>query len=307
MVKVISWNIAHREEAWRALCDTDADIALVQEATEPPADMPPSFEYRPATWRTAGAGHRPWRAAVVKLSNRIDVQWLEPTPIENARDGDLTVSRAGTLDAAIVTPPTGEAFVVVSMYALWEKPHPTTSSSWIYADGSVHRLISDISVFVGQQLGHRILAAGDHARSRLTPYVGIGAGIGLTELDYGDLWARNPDPGAIGTAAGLLNDAEIRRNLAATTTSKQAELHDRLTGYQVLGGADYALSEAVSLGVKIRWVRFGRFTADDIEWERLRSHASQLRLDGSELVTFRIRTDGALSLVGVSLSMRYTF
>ena len=123
--------------------------------------MPPSFEYRPATWRTAGAGHRPWRAAVVKLSNRIDVQWLEPTPIENARDGDLTVSRAGTLDAAIVTPPTGEAFVVVSMYALWEKPHPTTSSSWIYADGSVHRLISDISVFVGQQLGHRILAAGD--------------------------------------------------------------------------------------------------------------------------------------------------
>ena len=161
MVKVISWNIAHREEAWRALCDTDADIALVQEATEPPADMQPSFEYRPATWRTAGAGHRPWRAAVVKLSNRIDVQWLEPTPIENARDGDLTVSRAGTLDAAIVTPPTGEAFVVVSMYALWEKPHPTTSSSWIYADGSVHRLISDISVFVGQQLGHRILAAGD--------------------------------------------------------------------------------------------------------------------------------------------------
>ena len=161
MVKVISWNIAHREEAWRALCDTDADIALVQEAPEPQADMPPAFEYRPATWRTAGAGHRPWRAAVVKLSNRIDVQWLEPTPIENARDGDLTVSRAGTLDAAIVTPPTGEAFVVVSMYALWEKPHPTTSSSWIYADGSVHRLISDISVFVGQQLGHRILAAGD--------------------------------------------------------------------------------------------------------------------------------------------------
>ena len=61
----------------------------------------------------------------------------------------------------------------------------------------------------------------------------------------------------------------------------------------------------MSLGVKIRWVRFGRFTADDIEWERLRSHASQLRLDGSEPVTFRIRTDGALSFVGVSLSMRY--
>ena len=103
-------------------------------------------------------------------------------------------------------------------------------------------------------------------RSRLTPYVGVGGGIGRTELDYGDLWARNPDPDAIGTAAGLPNEAEIRRNLAATTTSKQAELHDRLTGYQVLGGVDYAMSDAVSLGVKVRWVRFGRFTAEDIEW-----------------------------------------
>ena len=67
------------------------------------------------------------------------------------------------------------------------------------------------------------------------------------------------------------------------------------------------MSEAVSLGVKVRWVRFGHFTAEDIEWERLRSHPSQLRLDGSEPVTFRIRTDGTLSFVGVSLAMRYTF
>ena len=36
-----------------------------------------------------------------------------------------------------------------------------TGSGWIYADGSVHRLISDLSVLVGRQRGHRILAAGD--------------------------------------------------------------------------------------------------------------------------------------------------
>ena len=128
-----------------------------------------------------------------------------------------------------------------------------------------------------------------------------------TALDYSDLWARNPNPAAIGTAAGLPNEAEIRRNLAATTTSKQAELHDRLTAYQMLGGVDYAMSDAVSLGIKGRWVRFGRFAAEDIEWERLRSHASELRLDDSEPVRFRIRTDGALSFVSVSLAMRYTF
>ena len=116
-----------------------------------------------------------------------------------------------------------------------------------------------------------------------------------------------PQPRCDRHGRGPPNEAEIRRNLAATTTSKQAELHDRLTGYQVLGGVDYAMSDAVSLGIKGRWVRFGRFAAEDIEWERLRSHASELRLDGSEPVRFRIRTDGALSFVGVSLAMRYTF
>ena len=47
------------------------------------------------------------------------------------------------------------------MYGSWERPHGSTGSSWIYADGSVHRLISDLSVFIGQQKKHRILTAGD--------------------------------------------------------------------------------------------------------------------------------------------------
>ena len=32
MVKLITWNIARRDEPWRFLMDTDADIALLQEA-----------------------------------------------------------------------------------------------------------------------------------------------------------------------------------------------------------------------------------------------------------------------------------
>ena len=147
----------------------------------------------------------------------------------------------------------------------------------------------------------------DFPAGRLTPYVGVGGGVGFTELDYGDLWARNPNPLAIGTVAGLANETEVRRNLAATTTSKQGELHARLMAYQVLGGLDYAVSERVRLGVKARWIRYGRFAVDGIEWERLRSHASHLRLDGSEPVTFRIQTPDALSMVGVTLTMRYDF
>jgi hypothetical protein len=47
------------------------------------------------------------------------------------------------------------------MYALWERPHHTTNSNWIYADGSVHRLISDLSALIGRQNGHKIIASGD--------------------------------------------------------------------------------------------------------------------------------------------------
>ena len=32
---------------------------------------------------------------------------------------------------------------------------------WIYSDASAHRIISDLSTFIGRQAGHRILAAGD--------------------------------------------------------------------------------------------------------------------------------------------------
>ena len=54
---------------------------------------------------------------------------------------------------------------------------------------------------------------------RLTPYVGAGVGIGSTAVGYGSLWSRNPDPAAIATGDGLPNADEIRRNLAATTSS----------------------------------------------------------------------------------------
>ena len=155
------------------------------------------------------------------------MQWLEPTPIEDAQDGDLTVSRAGTLDAVIVTPPTGKAFVVVSMYALWEKPHPATgSSSWIYADAAVHRLISDISVFVGQQSGHRILAAGD-----LNILHGYGDHkSGYWASRYATVFRQNARPGAVlrGPASPPLVAARTRgltsSHVQATTSPRTARI-----------------------------------------------------------------------------------
>ncbi len=53
--------------------------------------------------------------------------------------------------------------------------------------------------------------------------------------------------------------------------------------------------------------KFIRFDLTAYNWERLRSHASQLRLDDSEPVTFRIRTMALSSFVVVSLARSTRF
>jgi endonuclease/exonuclease/phosphatase family metal-dependent hydrolase len=158
MVKIVAWNMAHRRAAWPFLLDSDADIALLQEATEPPADVAARLSVDSAPWRT---GAQNWRAAIAQLSNCAEVRWLESKPLADAHAGELGVSRPGTLAAATVTPSLGEPIIVVSVYAMWEEPHVATKGRFSYADASVHRLISDLSVFLSQQQDHNILVAGD--------------------------------------------------------------------------------------------------------------------------------------------------
>lgn len=74
--------------------------------------------------------------------------------------------------------------------------------------------------------------------SRFTPFVGVG----FADMDYGALWVRSPDPGAIESTRGLPNEAEVRRNLAGTASRAEDRFHDTLYGYQVLFGADYSLT-----------------------------------------------------------------
>ena len=142
--------------------------------------------------------------------------------------------------------------------------------------------------------------------SRFTPYIGIGGGIGFTDIAYGGVWARNPDPDRIQSGAGLPNADEIRRNLAGTVSVGQTTLSDALFGFQVLFGVDYAITEATSLGLKGRWVNFSSFRDDRIDWELLRSHPVNLRKDGSEPVWDRFRTDD-VEFFGISVNLKYHF
>jgi hypothetical protein len=129
MLKVVSWNLAHRQESWR----------------------------------TDGAStDRTWRTCVLHLNRQIELQRHSVRSISAAKMDQLAASCVGTIAAAdVIDPTTRETLTVISMYAPWERPHPGTSSDWIYADASAHRVISDLSIFIGQQTRHRIIAAGD--------------------------------------------------------------------------------------------------------------------------------------------------
>ena len=162
-MKIISWNVAHRSQCWKRLLEMDADVALLQEAAEPPPEIAERLDVNPAPWHTAGgdSARRAWRTAVVKLTDRVQVEWIEAKGIDDAGSGELAVSRLGTISAAHVTPLGGQPFVCVSMYSPWTTPHASTDSSWIVSDASAHRVVSDLSAFVGRESGHRIVAAGD--------------------------------------------------------------------------------------------------------------------------------------------------
>ena len=179
MIRVVSWNIAKKHAAWRCLPHMDADVALLQEVGEPPPDVADHLDIGPQeSWSSHSwnsdwwRGRWPWLSdrwsMVVKLSDRVEVEWFKQIgPVSDFAEGEIAVSGIGTIAAARVTPRDGsvQPFIVASMYARWMRPHSSTKSSWRvgYPDGSAHRIISDLSAFIGSYnpSTHRILAAGD--------------------------------------------------------------------------------------------------------------------------------------------------
>ena len=97
----------------------------------------------------------------MKLSDRVEVEWLRAVPpISHLGEHDIAVSGIGTIAAARVTPrgrPQDDAFIAVSMYARYMKPHPSTGTSWSVAapDVSAHHILSDISAFIGRDTTNR--------------------------------------------------------------------------------------------------------------------------------------------------------
>ena len=167
MTKVVCWNIGTRHQPWNELLEMDADIALLQEVGSIPSSLLADVELEP------GEMWDPWNQddfdrwpIVAKLSDRVEVEWFRRVfPYSSTAKDTMAVSGIGTIAAARVIPQCSKPFIAISMYARWIRPHISTKSPWQVgnSDVSAHRIISDLSQFIGHRdpSRHRILAAGD--------------------------------------------------------------------------------------------------------------------------------------------------
>lgn len=178
MVRIVCWNTNYTRKPWYCLRDMDVDVGLIQEACRAPEevlldiDTGPHEHWDPSTWNSDWWVGRYRRLAdrqtmIVKhQGSKVQVEWFKQVgPVSAVRSDEIAVSGIGTIAAARVIPPTGEPFIAVSMYARWIKPHPSTGTKWKvgYPDGVAHRILSDLSAFVGNvdPSTHRLLVAGD--------------------------------------------------------------------------------------------------------------------------------------------------
>ena len=118
VVRIASWNIGRRADAWQNLLDLGVDVGLLQEARRPPPELEERIEGDPAPWYTAGySRNRAWRAAVAGFSDHVRILLWPLASIAEARPGGLAVSRPGTLAVADITiPSTGEVATAASVY-----------------------------------------------------------------------------------------------------------------------------------------------------------------------------------------------
>jgi opacity protein-like surface antigen len=141
-------------------------------------------------------------------------------------------------------------------------------------------------------------------RSRWTPFVGAGAGLARVRKDFSWVWVRSTDPGDILTGRDQPNANEILRNLAGTVSAGRSALRDTMAAFLLLAGASRQLTDTVSVAFKVQWKRFGTFDSGAYSGGLLRSHAPNLRLDGSEPVSTWTRTDDT-DRYSVMLTMRF--
>ena len=139
----------------------------------------------------------------------------------------------------------------------------------------------------------------DRKIKEFIPYIGLGAGVAMTHLGYGAVFARNIDPAKIKT------ENVDKNRLAGTVTVEHSKLSSMIYGFQLLGGVDFYMTQKTALGVKLRFVKFLNEFSDGNTWDLLRSHASN-NGPGTKEVRYTLNIKD-IQYAGVSLVLKHFF
>ena len=160
-ISLLTWNLA-AAPLLTTVAAEPVDVALLQEVARPAGDLPVTLIPDPAEdpWRTDGWKSRPWRTAIAKVSDRVELREIPTDQLCDQDRSRLAVSRPGTLTAADVLLGNDAIITVVSWYASWE--HPPGDTRLLGADSAAHRLLSDLAALVDHDRHHRhLIVAGD--------------------------------------------------------------------------------------------------------------------------------------------------
>lgn len=164
-LRVCTWNMRHNPAAWERLArlgdEHAVQVALVQEAVPPP---------NPAAWRThpGPAETLAWRvrahnnvtrnfaSAVIVLDDDLDMEVIDAAPLGEAEYRRFAVSHPGQFAVAAITTPLGGRLTVVSLYGVWDG-----DARYIYAEATLHRAISDLTILFQDPNHSPLLLAGD--------------------------------------------------------------------------------------------------------------------------------------------------
>jgi endonuclease/exonuclease/phosphatase family metal-dependent hydrolase len=168
-LRLLSWNVAQRTAGWDhvvELCrEHGVDVAMLQEARRPPADLNglatwPAPEDKAAwhTWDRPDSVGRRWCAALAWFDwTRFEVDPEARVRLVDAKWDEPTISHPGQFAVGHLRTGPTDSLTLVSLYGIWDsQPEKRTQ---IFAEATLHRAVSDLTPLL--RSGRPVVIAGD--------------------------------------------------------------------------------------------------------------------------------------------------
>ena len=170
---------------------------------------------------------------------------------------------------------------------------PDSPPHYRLSDFKVHELFANVYYELG-------------ARGAWTPYVGVGAGFASVGANlFLSYQRRTLADGFVAAVGGdPAQPTEWQVAAAGTVSVLEAELDDRVFGYQLIVGAERALSEKTSVYAKGRLTAFEDLSSNEV-WSTIRSHAP---VQGDGVTPFRTdQTLEEMRSLAVTVGLKHSF